>query len=139
MRNIDAILNGAGLDWSHVVNTTAYLEHLLRDWAGFDRVYGTFLTPPLSRPGDDRRGAEEHPGRDQRRRGDALVSEFVFVTDVSPYRDAAGLASLAGARHSLPSAVTTAAQIAAAARAELPPCCPGGGSVRLRTLSGPGC
>src|ERR1700722_20283845 len=41
-----AILNGAGLDWSHVVNTTAYLEHLLRDWAGFDRVYGTFLTPP---------------------------------------------------------------------------------------------
>jgi 2-iminobutanoate/2-iminopropanoate deaminase len=46
MRNIEAILNGAGLDWSHVVNTTAYLEHLLRDWAGFDRVYGTFLTPP---------------------------------------------------------------------------------------------
>jgi len=46
MRNIEAILRGAGLDWSHVVNTTAYLEHLLRDWAGFDRVYGTFLTPP---------------------------------------------------------------------------------------------
>ncbi len=90
MRNIEAILNGAGLDWSHVVNTTAYLEHLLRDWAGFDRVYGTFLTPALSGPGDDRRGAEEHPGRDQRGRGDALVSEFVFVTDVSPYRDAAG-------------------------------------------------
>jgi uncharacterized protein len=40
------------------------------------------------------------------------VSEFVFVTDVSPYRDAAGAASLAGAHHSLPSAVTTAAQIA---------------------------
>lgn len=46
MRNIAAILHGAGLDWSHVVNTTAYLEHLQRDWAGFDRVYGTFLTPP---------------------------------------------------------------------------------------------
>lgn len=46
MRNIAAILRGAGLDWSHVVNTTAYLEHLQRDWAGFDRVYGTFLTPP---------------------------------------------------------------------------------------------
>lgn len=46
MRNITAILDGAGLDWSHVVNTTAYLEHLQRDWAGFDRVYGTFLTPP---------------------------------------------------------------------------------------------
>jgi 2-iminobutanoate/2-iminopropanoate deaminase len=46
MRNIEAILRGAGLDWSHVVNTTVYLEHLLRDWAGFDRVYGTFLTPP---------------------------------------------------------------------------------------------
>ena len=46
MRNIAAILNGAGLDWSHVVSTTAYLEHLLRDWSGFDRVYGTFLTSP---------------------------------------------------------------------------------------------
>jgi 2-iminobutanoate/2-iminopropanoate deaminase len=46
MRNIEAILRGAGLDWSHVVNTTVYLEHLLRDWAGFDQVYGTFLTPP---------------------------------------------------------------------------------------------
>jgi uncharacterized protein len=40
------------------------------------------------------------------------MSEFVFVTDVSPYRDAAGRASLAGVHHSLPSAVTTAAQIA---------------------------
>ncbi len=40
------------------------------------------------------------------------MSEFVFVTDVSPYRDAAGTASLAGAHHCLPSAVTTAAQIA---------------------------
>jgi 2-iminobutanoate/2-iminopropanoate deaminase len=46
MRNIAAILRGAGLDWSHVVNTTAYLDHLQRDWAGFDQVYGTFLTPP---------------------------------------------------------------------------------------------
>lgn len=40
------------------------------------------------------------------------MSEFVFVTDVSPYRDAAGTPSLAGAHHCLPSAVTTAAQIA---------------------------
>jgi 2-iminobutanoate/2-iminopropanoate deaminase len=46
MRNIEAILRGAGLDWSHVVNTTVYLEHLLRDWAGFDRIYGSFLTSP---------------------------------------------------------------------------------------------
>lgn len=46
MRNIEAILHGAGLDWSHVVSTTAYLEQLHRDWTGFDRVYGTFLTPP---------------------------------------------------------------------------------------------
>ena len=46
MRNIAAILRGAGLDWSHVVNTTAYLEHLQRDWADFDHVYGTFLAPP---------------------------------------------------------------------------------------------
>lgn len=40
------------------------------------------------------------------------MSEFIFVTEVSPYRDAAGTASLAGAHHSLPSAVVTAAQIA---------------------------
>jgi type 1 glutamine amidotransferase len=40
------------------------------------------------------------------------VSEFIFVTDVSPYRDDTGVASLAGAHHSLPSAVITAAQIA---------------------------
>lgn len=40
------------------------------------------------------------------------MSEFVFVTDVSPYRDAAGTASLAGAHHSLPSAAATAGQIA---------------------------
>ncbi len=46
MRNIEAILRGAGLDWSHVVSSTVYLEHLHRDWAGFDRTYGTFLTPP---------------------------------------------------------------------------------------------
>jgi len=46
MRNIGAILRGAGLDWSDVVNTTAYLEHLHRDWPGFDRIYGSFLTPP---------------------------------------------------------------------------------------------
>jgi hypothetical protein len=40
------------------------------------------------------------------------VSEFIFVTDVSPYRDGSGLPSLAGTHHSLPSAVITAAQIA---------------------------
>ena len=40
------------------------------------------------------------------------MSDFIFVTEVSPYRDAAGTASLAGAHHSLPSAATTAAQIA---------------------------
>lgn len=40
------------------------------------------------------------------------MSEYIFVTDVSPYRDTAGAASLAGAHHSLASAVTTAAQIA---------------------------
>lgn len=40
------------------------------------------------------------------------MSEFIFVTDVSPYLDASGTASLAGTHHSLPSAVTTAAQIA---------------------------
>ena len=40
------------------------------------------------------------------------MSELIFITEVSPYRDAAGRASLAGAHHSLPSAVVTVAQIA---------------------------
>ena len=40
------------------------------------------------------------------------MSEFLFVTDVSPYRDASGAARLAGVHHSLPSAVVTAEQIA---------------------------
>ena len=40
------------------------------------------------------------------------MSGFVFVTDVSPYRDAAWTASLAGVHHSLPSAVIATAQIA---------------------------
>ena len=40
------------------------------------------------------------------------MSELIFVTEVAPYRDAAGQASLAGAHHSLPSAATTVAQIA---------------------------
>lgn len=40
------------------------------------------------------------------------MNDFLFVTDVSPYRDGAGRPSLAGTHHSLPSAVVTAAQIA---------------------------
>lgn len=40
------------------------------------------------------------------------MSEFIFITEVAPYQDATGTASLAGAHHSLPSAVVTAAQIA---------------------------
>jgi uncharacterized protein len=40
------------------------------------------------------------------------MNGLVFVTDVSPYRDAAGTSNLAGAHHSLSSAATTAAQIA---------------------------
>ena len=40
------------------------------------------------------------------------MSDFLLVTDVSPYEDRSGRASLAGAHHSLPSAVITAAQIA---------------------------
>lgn len=40
------------------------------------------------------------------------MSEFLFVTDVSPYRDGSGTARLAGVHHSLPSAVTAAGQIA---------------------------
>ncbi|WP_406283515.1 RidA family protein [Embleya sp. NBC_00896] len=44
--NLQAILAEAGLDFSHVVKVTTHLEHLKRDFAGYDEVYREFFTAP---------------------------------------------------------------------------------------------
>lgn len=46
LENIRAVLRSAGCDFSDVVNTTAYLANLQRDWGEFDRTYGRFFSPP---------------------------------------------------------------------------------------------
>ena len=46
VNNVRAVLLAAGCDLQHVVNTTAYLAHLDRDWAGFDAAYGSLFPPP---------------------------------------------------------------------------------------------
>jgi len=46
IRNAAAVLAGAGCGLTDVVNCTAYLAKLERDWDGFDAVYGTFFESP---------------------------------------------------------------------------------------------
>lgn len=46
VNNVRALLVAAGCDLQDVVNTTAYLADLDRDWAGFDAAYGAFFAPP---------------------------------------------------------------------------------------------
>lgn len=46
LRNVDAVLGGAGCSFADVVNCTAYLAQLERDWDAFDAAYGTFFEPP---------------------------------------------------------------------------------------------
>lgn len=47
MRNLRAILAMRGLDFSNVVKTTAHLENIHRDFAEYDDVYRSFLSPPF--------------------------------------------------------------------------------------------
>ncbi|MGC0422254.1 RidA family protein [Embleya sp. AB8] len=44
--NLKAVLAEAGLDFSHVVKVTTHLEHLKRDFAGYDEVYREYFTAP---------------------------------------------------------------------------------------------
>jgi 2-iminobutanoate/2-iminopropanoate deaminase len=46
LRNVDAVLAGAGCRFADVVNCTAYLAQLDRDWDAFDAAYGSFFEPP---------------------------------------------------------------------------------------------
>nr|WP_317259504.1 Rid family hydrolase [Streptomyces sp. NEAU-383] len=46
MRNLAAVLNAHGLDFSDVVRATVHLQHLNRDFDEFNSVYERHLTPP---------------------------------------------------------------------------------------------
>jgi 2-iminobutanoate/2-iminopropanoate deaminase len=47
IENIRAILLGAGCGLGDIVNSTAYLAELDRDWAAFDATYRRLLTEPF--------------------------------------------------------------------------------------------
>jgi len=47
MRNVAAVLAEHGLDFSDVVKATVHLQHLDRDFPGFNAAYESFLTPPF--------------------------------------------------------------------------------------------
>ncbi|MEO7126221.1 MAG: Rid family hydrolase [Nakamurella sp.] len=46
MRNLLAVLAERGLNASHLVKSTVHLQHLERDFAGFNETYKTFLVEP---------------------------------------------------------------------------------------------
>jgi enamine deaminase RidA (YjgF/YER057c/UK114 family) len=47
LRNVAAVLATHGLDLSDVVKVTTHLQHLERDFAGYDAAYRTLLSPPF--------------------------------------------------------------------------------------------
>jgi len=49
MRNLEIVLQGVGLDLSHVVQMRAYLTAFERDYAAFNDTYQSFF-PPDRRP-----------------------------------------------------------------------------------------
>ncbi|WP_369046755.1 RidA family protein [Sinomonas sp. P10A9] len=46
MKNLAAVLEAHGLDFSHVVRATVHLHHPGRDFAGFNASYEEFVVPP---------------------------------------------------------------------------------------------
>lgn len=46
MRNVLGVLAERGLDASHLVKVTVHLQHLERDFPGFNETYRTFLVEP---------------------------------------------------------------------------------------------
>jgi enamine deaminase RidA (YjgF/YER057c/UK114 family) len=49
MDNLAVVLNGIGLDWSHVLQCRCFLTEFERDFAAFNEVYQSFF-PPDRRP-----------------------------------------------------------------------------------------
>jgi reactive intermediate/imine deaminase len=46
MKNVAGVLTAHGLDFSNVVKATVHLQHLDRDFAGFNSTYAQFLSTP---------------------------------------------------------------------------------------------
>jgi 2-iminobutanoate/2-iminopropanoate deaminase len=46
LNNIAAVLAVHNLDFNHVVKATVHLQHLKRDFAGFNATYEKFVVPP---------------------------------------------------------------------------------------------
>lgn len=46
MRNLQAVLAASGLDFSHVAKVTVHLQHLHRDFKGFNQVYEQYMVAP---------------------------------------------------------------------------------------------
>ena len=46
MKNLAAVLNAHGLDFSHVVKATVHLHHPGRDFAGFNATYEKLVQHP---------------------------------------------------------------------------------------------
>lgn len=57
-RNVGAVLNAAGTDFSHVIKTTCYLQDM-GDFAAFNEVYARYFT---SRPARSCVAVRELPG-----------------------------------------------------------------------------
>ena len=47
LTNLAAILESAGLSFTDVVKVTTHLQHLERDFAGYDEVYRTVMAEPF--------------------------------------------------------------------------------------------
>lgn len=47
LRHVGAVLREVGLEFSDVVKATVHLQHLDRDFAGFDATYRRTFSPPL--------------------------------------------------------------------------------------------
>jgi len=47
LRNLQGILAEAGLTFADVVKVTTHLQHLERDFAGYDSVYRTVMSEPF--------------------------------------------------------------------------------------------
>lgn len=46
MKNLAAVLDAHGLDFSHVLKATVHLHHPGRDFAGFNAIYAEFMEAP---------------------------------------------------------------------------------------------
>jgi reactive intermediate/imine deaminase len=46
LKNLEAVLNSQGLDFTDVVKVTTHLQNAKRDFADYDKIYREFFTEP---------------------------------------------------------------------------------------------